>query len=262
MQSHYLPASVHYGTGTVAYWSTSPPTGLLVFVHGFGGSATKTWRKFPALLPEEAASSAFDVVYFGYDSMRKRSRYSALELYRFLDRMALVPVSVANSSLPVGCKRADFRYKKIVIVAHSLGAVVARQALVEACQNEAAWQERTSLVLFAPAHMGAHVVALAQDAFPFFGPLLMFRWQSLIDLKPGSQTLATLLDETAHLARDDNSHCLLARKVILGDCDDIVDPARFFRDPTPTVLQGVGHADVCKPDYNSSAQMTELLALL
>ena len=262
MQTHCIPREIPYGKSSWAYWSLKPSGTILVFVHGFGGSSTGTWRQFPDMLIKHDMGGICDIVFYGYESMRSRTRYSALDLLGLLDNLCTSPAPVINSTvLPQMQRPAEFSFNRVVLISHSLGGLVCRQALVEACYSKRVWLDRIALVLFAPAHLGADVIKLANSAFPIIGALMKFRWQSLLDLECKSETLAALLKDTESLISDGNQS-LIAKKVILADHDDIVSPNRFLSDPNPAVFHGKNHFEVCKPDLSFSAPLDELLGVL
>src|SRR5688500_13432064 len=164
-QFHLDSGELDRDTGTTALWAVNPNRTLLVFVHGFGGSATGTWVAFPELLDVSSKARHCDCVFYGYDGFRTRAYVSALKLLAFLDRLCTDTANTINATLPsVAPKRAaDFAYDKIIIVAHSLGAIVSRQALVSAHKSGAAWAAKVDLVFFAPAHSGADLLLLAGE---------------------------------------------------------------------------------------------------
>jgi pimeloyl-ACP methyl ester carboxylesterase len=226
-----------------------------VFVHGFGGSAVTTWKEFPDLLPRQAGCAGWDFVFYGYDGLYTQANISAQLLHGFLHKLGTKPAQVINPTLDPSCHRAAaFSYDSILLVAHSLGAVVTRLALLNARKTRRPWLTHTQMVLFAPAHMGANTVALGAEALsviPGVGALLAavarFRYQPLQDLATGSQTLQFLLAETQKALAAGNAQYLVARAVYVGDQENIVTTATFCGDPPLTVMAGKSHMSVCKP---------------
>ncbi len=249
-QQHFTPRDIaHHGKGTRVYWAVTPLRKAVVFVHGFGGDPIQTWENFHGLLHSNAASSGVDLIYYGYDALYTRSRISAVDLKNFLVSLLEQPAALGYPQRPQG-----FEFDNVTIVAHSLGSIVSRQALLDARSENRAWLGKIKLVLFAPAHMGADVIRLAGEAIFGLGPLGSIAaavskgyWQVLQDLEPNSQTLTLLQSECAQ-AIAGGVGCLVARKVILGKKDRVVSPNRFCQDPVPVVVEGKGHVDVCKPD--------------
>lgn len=258
-QLHYFPQPLRVAGDdqTRAYWAIDPVGSLVLFVHGFRGSAVKTWSDFPGLLPGHRSGAGADMIYYGYDGARTRADDSASHLYRFLDSLGTVPADVINQSLPNGAppRPADFRYDEITVVAHSLGSVVSRRALLNAHRDERPWREKVKLVLFAPAHKGSDVMKIYLESLTIFVPkasaiesMLKVAYPVLRDLSVGCPTLNQLLAEVEEATeRGKKNKYLLARKVIRGDRDRVAEPLPFSGDATTVVIAGRGHSDICKP---------------
>ncbi len=269
MQTHYFSRDLpQRGRGTRAYWAIHPARKAIVFVHGFRGSAVGTWTQFPDLLPGQTACSGCDLVFYGYDSLYRRAYVNAAMLLAFLNDLMSHPAELINATLPAEDARpSTFSIDKLVLVAHSLGAVVARQALLDAERAGHAWRDRTHLVLFAPAHMGASVLPLifsALGAFklPIVPEALQFGFPSLQDLAADSQTITDLRTETRRLLDKGAGKHLVARSVFLAEDDRVVNPNRFCDDPPPSVIRGRGHINICKPDAQYQAPLKEVLRIL
>lgn len=274
LQNHYFPQNVvtpgnPHDRPSRAYWAINPTSKRLVlFVHGFRGDAMKTWREFPSLLPADPACGGHDIVYYGYDGARTAADNSAALLYNFLDAIASTPVAIINSTLPPGAppRPPSFAYEYITIVAHSLGAVVSRRALLYALANGAGWCKKVHLALFAPAHMGSDIVGLYLGTLAILIPsatgiasVLKIAYPVLKDLEVGSPALVQLLADVAKsTSKGKKNAFLLAKKVIRGTRDRVVTPLPFGDDCVPDVLPGKGHIDVCKP----TSEFVEPLKLL
>jgi len=257
-QTHFIPTPIAYGKKTQAWWAVKPSGRLVVFVHGFGGSAVSTWNEFPDLLPKQSSCAGWDVVFYGYDGLFTQANISAQGLHDFVHQMGTKPAKVINPTLnPKSRRDSKFAYSSILIVAHSLGAVVTRRALLNARKLNRPWLNQTQMVLFAPAHMGANTIALGAEAIsviPGVGALLAavakFKFQPLQDLEAGSQTLQLLLSETQQALQAGDAPYLVARAVYVGDKERIVTTNSFCDDPPLMILAGKDHVDVCKPDAN------------
>jgi hypothetical protein len=178
-------------------------------------------------------------------------------LHNFLDALCSNPGQVINSTLAPGAapRPAGFNYARITIVAHSLGAVVSRRALLYANDKKRPWRQKVRLAFFAPAHMGSDIVGLYLGTLAIFipraagiGSALKIAYPVLIDLEVGSPTLTQLLADVAQAtAKGKKNKFLLAQKVIRGTRDRVVWPLPFGADSVPDVLSGKGHTDICKP---------------
>lgn len=274
-QKHYFPQNVTTSgnpgsLSSRAYWAINPSGKLIVFVHGFRGDAVKTWIDFPGLLPANPNCAGSDIFYYGYDGAETRADNSAKLLYDFVDDLCFRPAGVINPTLPPGAppRPANFAYNKITLVAHSLGAVVTRRALLYAHNDKPKrpWLPKVHLVLFAPAHLGSDIVRLYLGTLAIFVPrigavenALKLAYPVLIDLEVGSPTLAQLVADVAQATNKGKKNgYLLAKAVIRGTRDRVVTPLPFGTDAAPTVLPGKGHRDVCKPSFLFPVPINEL----
>src|SRR5713226_7104842 len=101
-----------------------------------------------------------DITHFGREWLQVRTCSDSS-----CKAMCTRPSVIVNGTLrPELHRKAEFQYGSVVVVAHSLGAVVARQALLDLDEDRnPKWLNKISLVLFAPAHMGADVVPLGTE---------------------------------------------------------------------------------------------------
>lgn len=249
--------------------SATPDGSAIVFVHGFNGSAIETWMDFEKMLPETGGCSSCDLFFVGYDGLRSDLTASAGIFREFLDRIFENPSNLLNGAIPSSAQRADnFAYKTLLIVGHSLGAVIARRALLDATIINKTWPSRCKLCLFAPAHRGANVTDLAIEAlstWSFLKPFsALMRFQSpLIDqLRRGSDTLKTLQDETIELTKNGANPHLKAALVLIAQYERIVDNIRFANDPPAITIAGKSHINLCKPSPEFKEPMEHVLSCL
>lgn len=271
-QTHLLPVDLPFGRKTRARFARRPAERAVVFVHGFGGDAVKTWVDFPSLLPECAECAGHDLYFFDYDSLKQRAVYSASEFAAFLKAILTDPQSVFSANRSVtALRQAPIQYQRITIAAHSMGAVVSRRALLDLGRDAAVAPrlDVVRLVLYAPAHVGADVIGLASEALGVLKLALAsigakFTLTILRDLEPQSLTLQALLQDTqAEYASRMQAAApvdhLVAQAVIHGQDDKIVRQDQFFRDPSLTRAPGRGHTDLCKPSADYRDPLNHLL---
>jgi pimeloyl-ACP methyl ester carboxylesterase len=278
--NHYPPITLDgnwFGRQTRAHWSREPAKRLVLFVHGFGGDPIGTWTDFPVVLRSIPKLADCDFIFFGYDGLTTQANTSATILDDFLTRYLLDPAAVINARQPVKHGRKTFAYERIVIAAHSLGAVVARRALLQAEQEREVddqangWLTTIRLVLFAPAHRGAYAAEIANNYL-----MTQDWWVSKIvaaigqlyvpllsDLDPKSELIAELLTDTQVAARTaaTEGH-LIARRVLWAQDEKIVRNGRFYLDTKARVQYGADHFSVCKPDSSVHAAAQAILEQL
>jgi pimeloyl-ACP methyl ester carboxylesterase len=146
-------------------------------------------------------------------------------------------------------------YETILIVAHSLGAAVARRAVLDATSSGKLWPGRSKLLLLGPAHLGAIVTGLLQETIDrtgLFGLLLFLladRQSPVIrDLKVGSPFLTSLLNDTQAALTSASGAPLQAEEVVFGEFENVVTIGNFAGDPHYTIWAGESHCSVCRCD--------------
>jgi alpha-beta hydrolase superfamily lysophospholipase len=265
-QHHYFqePIDAH-GTGTLAYWALNAAGTAVIFVHGFNGSALRTWLNFPSMLMADPRAAGLDVVFFGYDGLFTQAGSSALQFFTFMQALMTSPHAV----FPNFVKRPHaFTYSRVVIVAHSLGAVVVRRAVVDAVRAKETWPAHVRLVLFAPAHRGAYAAALASHVLTgqlwligkLAGSLLQYRIPLLSDLQADSPVIKQLAQDTRkQLKKGSQQNGLIAHAVVWAHDERVVINLPFLDDPGPEKLP-TNHANVCKPSDNFLQPLDLVLA--
>jgi alpha-beta hydrolase superfamily lysophospholipase len=252
-----MPCDLKYvGHKSRAQWAVNPSGTAVVFVHGFGGSSTKSWTNFSGLAPQRSSCVGVDLLFYGYDSIGQHLHPVAADLRKLLDDLFTNPAdSVINRTLDIGYYRPNsFNYKRIVVAAHSSGAVIARQSLLEATQAMAPWSTKTRLVCFAPAHHGVRAADLAGECFsllkiPLIGSVATLFFKTLSDLKGDSPLLKSLKEQTSAAISSGAQH-LVAKNVVFARNDPIVETVRFCVDPPPDFIENKTHFSVCQPDVD------------
>jgi hypothetical protein len=146
---------------------------LLLFVHGLGGDQT-TWGQFPELLTSDAAlSKNIDIAFYGYPTRRIRLPWSK-QSNRIQDLGRAVRTEFG----------ARFHsYSKVIIIAHSLGGLIAQKYLIEELK-EGLPLKVAGLLLFAVPSAGAKIAT--------WGDRISFRHFHLRQLRKHSETLESI----------------------------------------------------------------------
>lgn len=96
----------------------------IVFIHGFGGNAEKTWGQFPSLLCSDPRLQKWDIYSIGYPSSL---RIDVPNLWSADPVLKILATELRTSlSLPPFAG-----YKAIAIAAHSMGGLVAQRAILD-----------------------------------------------------------------------------------------------------------------------------------
>lgn len=242
-----------WGKDTFVHWAVNPTGKAIVFIHGFNGSTVDTFSEFDVMFRDHPEFDGYDIYFFGYDSLAEPIGSSALLFRNFLNQIYDNSVSFYNISKPAKEKSRP-AYQRIVVIAHSLGAVVARVALLEAYVNNLAWVENCSLILFAPAHKGASSslsALISGKALPGLWKLISvaagYKIPALKELESSSKLLRELEEETLKLITSKIESFTIAKEVIWASYDRVVTPQRFGKDPDATRFPSTNHGNVCKP---------------
>jgi pimeloyl-ACP methyl ester carboxylesterase len=253
-QNHTLPISIGTLNRSRACWSLISNRNLLIFVHGFGGSPTGTWRSFLQILLRDEQFAGFDIVFYGYESMQASALASATVLFDFVDPFLRRPAYLVNQSVEIK-RKTNFRYQKIYVICHSLGAPISRQMLLKAWKAATPWISAVKLICFAPATTGARIEQLARSAgnqgilpltllFSYLG----YRWPVMDDLKIGSDFLKNLTLETEMAAASDGNPVFQSLATFFGELENVIDLKQEFLWDTPyTVIPAQDHFSICKP---------------
>ncbi len=246
-----------------------PNRKALLFIHGFNGNAIRTWSDFHELLPKCSTCSGHDVFFYGYDGLRAEMNASAAIFRVFLHRFFEETQSLLTNNLPESAQREDdFQYDELVVVAHSLGAVIARRALLDATREDSDWVAKTKLVLYSPAHKGARVADLALEAassfrfLKFFALGALFKSPLVEELRQDSPWLRKLLEDTEVATKDRANRHLIAKRVIIAEYEKIVVNEIFGDDPPPHTIPDTTHTTVCKPTEDFQQPLIHLEACL
>jgi alpha-beta hydrolase superfamily lysophospholipase len=223
-ESHDALETVPKCPGSYARWSRQPVGDLIVFVHGFNGTAVETWSGFDDLLPRDPRAAGIDLFFYAWDSLRYQIKSAAHRLTQVLET-----ISSNNSTR---------RRRRILICAHSLGGLVTRIALIDAVLEARPWVGSVGQALFAPAHLG-----LAPGVLPTIASSIFV---SLAALERDGVLLAELRHRTT-LAAEEVSSVLVPKVIAQAEHDRWVIVGSYDNDPRCTFVRGSDHVSLCKP---------------
>jgi len=194
---------------------------LILFIHGWMGDAIETWRRFPELVMEDSRFAKCDIISLSYPTYIVRRSLSIPELSQWLTR----------ELEQRGCYT---KYKKICIVAHSLGGIVAREIVIENRLGDVS-DNIQKLVEVATPHLGATVAALAEA--------IGINRAYIKDAATGSQYLTNLQDHWNRLKRRPDTFAITSK------ADRIVDEkSAEWQCDRFQIFPRWGHTELAKPD--------------
>jgi pimeloyl-ACP methyl ester carboxylesterase len=264
---------------------SSAPEVAVIFVHGFDGDARKTWLDFQHLIDKLGGQFPLwkkcDLFFFSYSS-RNQIVPLAEELVAFINYVVeSTRRGESGTSLPSGMLivRPDNppSYKNCVLVGHSTGAVIIREAVLQLAEP---WLRQDSIVsltsdkspereqipqrridrlvlnsglrFFAPAHIG--VIAAGKlgllQAIPILNVLadLHLRKNPLYQvLKPGGPALLRIQHETENLHERFPDIGAFKAQSLFGHQEEIVVVDVYKHESKLPTEPGHSHTSICKP---------------
>lgn len=281
---HFLPQY----SGSYAYISGSEEVDTAaIFVHGFFGDATKTWYDFQHLVDVPACRDkwiACDLFFFQYSSVWAHIHANSFRLQRLVADLYPRPkrelfsldlrtlgFGLADAAEPqITVLPAERNYKRVLLVGHSEGGVIIRQALLTMIQGRtraAAGDENASVGgsegghapppaldgavrLFAPALFGYRpsglLGALARSPFVgrFVDWVLSSTSSAFQDLSDPRELLSSLQAQTETLA---SSHAILRASILWGENEHVLKTGQYQDDAIVEFVPGGTHTSICKP---------------
>ena len=211
----------------------------VVFVHGFTGSAGKTWGDFPTHLTADSRLDGWDVHSLGY---KTGLSFDVPGLWKAKPDLT----KLAQQLRTVVGKGDLARYRVLSFVAHSMGGLVTQKALVD----DRELVGRTGhVVLFGTPSGG-----LAKAGFGFFN-------RQMRDMSAGGRFIEALRTGWTERFGETPPFAFLAAA---GDQDEFV-PSSSSLGPFPEAQQAVvygGHLEIVKPDSPKSLSVQVLARVL
>lgn len=250
----------------VVLMARAQPKRLIVFVHGFGGSAVGTWKDLHRIAFDDEWWSESDLLFVGYPSLRSNIAGTATVLRKELD--TFYP-QLPDDLLVVKGERVrppDTQpYQELLLIGHSLGGVVLRAAMLEAVQAQRDGAQRGHAILhgqlrlFSPAIAGFQPsgwlgLVRATTVWPFANVFLRSS-ATYTELQPGSAVLTKTRGETETLIHPDAPHrdSRLRARILWANPDEVVSALSYTGDFANEQVQGRSHVKMCKTadDYRT-----------
>lgn len=246
----------------------------VVFIHGFNGSASKTWTDFLSLVDDDVPNTGWwkpsDLFFFDYQwaSVDHQLVNNTIEVFKFARAVFPQPEKVLGPDN--GFRPESFRYKELVLVGHSEGGLLIRRAIIEAAQDD---EEITALIaadrgvtsdlppprglltasvrLFAPALGGAKITGLL-GVLTSLGPIAaaLAGSASKSGMEPTSPAVTQPRTQTDRYAERLPYACFRAH-ILWAHTDRIIIGEKYTLDKhCRTFPDGTDHVSVCKPTIN------------
>ena len=266
MNRRRVPAFIPGYDKSYALVSDDNALRAVLFVHGFGGSPTGTWRDFHGLVEEYSSEFPWwrtsDLFFFSYDSIRTPIRFNSTRLAQFVDE-----VWSGQWTQQLKSKPRKRTYKDLILAGHSEGCVLIRRLVLdrfEAISSNDARKPRAKLLnalradyilrsylrLFAPACCGTNLSSWIGFIASYSFLISAISASSLVrnELRPDSTVLSTLKSgtEKAH-AQYPEVEALYAEP-LFGNSDQIV-VSDSYQGEKIHWEPGCDHFAICKPKY-------------
>lgn len=203
---------------------------LILFIHGWNGDAATTWRDFPNLAAGDSRLAGYNVWSIDYPTFMLRRNLSVTGVADFLTR------HFNNTS------QVFERYQEIVVVAHSMGGLVAREVAIQTVLHGRT-RSFSKLIEISVPHEGANPARLG-SALRISRPLTS-------DMAPGSDFLRDLQTHWFALAAKPHTYCISSPQ------DDVVSEASAKAQcADATGYPQGGHTEIVKPQSRSDLRYT------
>lgn len=265
MSSDHWPMPLSHRLFKFAQFAVNPAKRLVIFVHGYLGSARKTWGGFAIEPPSDEWWRESDLVFAEYNWFGGSVASLADDLLRALEEhFPTVPGGWQTSKGSGPRRNPEEEYEELVLVGHSLGGLVIRYAMAIAARNAtpglASGLSPTShpalkatVRLFSPAISGTRVGENGERTdMPVLAELLHMALAPSVaykDLKRSSPSIAYARDVTV-----EHAHLIggsLFASILWASPDRIVFDTPYVTDVAVSYWTGRSHSTVCKParDY-------------
>jgi HAD superfamily phosphoserine phosphatase-like hydrolase len=200
---------------------------LILFVHGLGGDGPGTWGDFPRHIAADARLAEYDVGFFEYPTA----------VLKFKPWKRYPPIQTLGDALRTVIDNRYSTHRPIVVVAHSLGGLVARQYLIDGMMDDA-HMSVSKLLLYGVPNTGAGLAKVATH--------ISWHHSQLRQLCKDSDLIDLLNRAWQRLKVADRVDV----RYVLGSDDRVVDEAAargFPGNPKVDVILGRGHRSLVKP---------------
>ncbi|WP_024508446.1 alpha/beta fold hydrolase [Bradyrhizobium sp. ARR65] len=202
---------------------------LIFFIHGLGGKSKTTWERFPELLLNDPAiAKRFEIDFYSYPTSLVRLPFGS-RMPKLQELASGLDTEIRHS------KKSP--YRKVYLVGHSLGGLIARQYLVNEIKDNKPLRV-AGLALFSVPNNGAALASLGEQ--------LSWNHNHLKQLCKEADVLEILNEDWVRFRVQKR----VRTKYVVGTQDAIVDrlsAIAFWGNPDIETITGKGHIDIVKP---------------
>ncbi|KAF2431050.1 hypothetical protein EJ08DRAFT_660211 [Tothia fuscella] len=183
---------------------TASPIGDLIFVHGLGGTAWKTWcwnrdrqNFWPVWLADEDVLPSFRIFTYGYNSNFKGAGTN-LNIHDFAKGLLLQMLTFSGEA---GQGKAPIGSGKIIFVVHSMGGLVVKKAYIlgqQDVQFARIISQVFGMVFLATPHRGAQYAKILNNILST-APLGVSSKAYITDLQSNSGALQDIGEQFRHI---------------------------------------------------------------
>ena len=156
---------IKIGSSTCFQWSNVNPRACIIFIHGLGGNANKTWQNLPTLLMGTLFAQNKDIYLYSYES----------RIFNIQSKK----VSILSAEFTTFLENISPKYDSFYFVSHSLGSLICISAMLNLLGRDHIWISKLkSHVMLAPAIFGSWFAY-----FDFISPTTRGLWPNNKTLK-------------------------------------------------------------------------------
>jgi pimeloyl-ACP methyl ester carboxylesterase len=207
-----------------------PAKGLVLFVHGLGGHATKTWGNFASLIKnDKELGQKYAVAYYSFPT-------SVFGFPLFWRKFPKIQTLAKGLRTDLDTRFPE--YAEVNLVCHSLGGLIARKYLIDELNTAQRALRVKKLLLFATPNTGAELAGIAS--------LVPWGHTQISQLCRNSDLIEFLNEDWFRLQLDQK----LDVKYVVGALDRVVEASSaigYWGNLTLETVVDKGHRALVKP---------------
>jgi HAD superfamily phosphoserine phosphatase-like hydrolase len=200
---------------------------LLLFIHGLGGDAQRTWGRFPDLIQQDPELKDYELDFFTFPT----------SLFRLPWSKKFPKIQSLADALRTQIENRFPGRKGITLVCHSLGGLIGRKYLVEEVKNRRPLRVK-GLLLYAVPNNGAQLASIAT--------LISWKHNQLRQLCKDTDAIRDLSTDWVTFKIVE----AVRVRYVVAALDQVVDEQsarEFWGNPDVATVADRGHRNVVKP---------------